>query len=270
MGMGFTGLWERVSPWPCRSTAERWTTLGGSTKADPAPSAGADYGEPTQTFAGRETVTRRARDDPASLPPHPPTRAVPPHPPAEAVPLHPPAGAVPPQPPAEIVRYGPGVPAGSSGGQAGPTAERVWRTGQTATPSRRPHRLRRLLGLALTVILLAASGLVLYLRFYHPPFHVTGVAISHQTRTACGVDLTGRISTNGAAGTVSDQWVLTSSPQPPQPQNASVNAGQHALYVLDTVEGVSRRGTASQRATLQVLGPGRPRSASTTVVIRCR
>jgi hypothetical protein len=152
-------------------------------------------------------------------------------------------------------------------GQPELTAERVWRTGQTATPGRRPRRLLRLLGSALTVILLAASGVVLYLRFYHPPIHVTGVVISHQTRTACGVDLTGRISTNGAAGTISYQWVLTSSPQPPQPQKVSVIAGQHAVYVPDAVEG-SGHGHASQTATLQVLGPD-PRTVSTTVVLRC-
>jgi hypothetical protein len=154
-----------------------------------------------------------------------------------------------------------------SGGQAGLRAERVWRSGHADTPGRRPRRLRRLLGSALTVTLLAASGVVLYLRFYHPPLHVTGVVISHQTRTACGVDLTGQISTNGAAGTVSYQWLLTSSPQPPQPQNLPVTAGQHAVYVLDTVEG-SGHGKALQTATLQILGPDL-RTASTTVVIRC-
>jgi hypothetical protein len=156
-----------------------------------------------------------------------------------------------------------------SAGQAGQSAERVWRTGQTATPARRPRRLRRLLSSALTVILLVASGVVLYLRFYHPPFHVTGVAISQRTRIACGMDVTGRISTNGAAGTVSYQWVETPSRQPPHPQNLSVISGQHAGYVT-AVLGVSRRGRASETATLQVLGPGHLRTASTKVVIRCR
>jgi hypothetical protein len=117
------------------------------------------------------------------------------------------------------------------------------------------------------VILLAASGVVLYLRFYHPPFHVTGVVIAQQRPTACGVDMTGRISTNGAAGTVSYQWVFTPSRQPPQPQDQSVIAGQHAVYVTAAVEG-SGHGSASQTATLQVLGP-ESRAASVTVVVRC-
>jgi hypothetical protein len=165
------------------------------------------------------------------------------------------------------VRYGPGVPAASPAGEAGQTAEQVWRTGQTATPGQRPRRLRRLLGSTLTVILILASGVVLYLRFYHPPFHVTGVVISQQQRAGCGVDVTGRISTNGAAGTVSYQWVFTPSRQPPQPLNQSVVAGQHAVYVSDAIEG-SGHGSASEMATLQVMGPD-PKTASTTVVIRC-
>jgi hypothetical protein len=177
------------------------------------------------------------------------------------------ADTVSPRPPADIVRYGPGVPATLAADRAGQTAGRVWRTGQTATPARRPRRLRRLAGPALTVILLAASGVVLYLRFYHPPFHVTGVVIAQQRPTACGVDMTGRISTNGAAGTVSYQWVFTPSRQPPQPQDQSVIAGQHAVYVTAAVEG-SGHGSASQTATLQVLGP-ESRAASVTVVVRC-
>ncbi|HUY48726.1 MAG TPA: hypothetical protein VMV92_23915, partial [Streptosporangiaceae bacterium] len=55
------------------------------------------------------------------------------------------------------------------------------------------------------MVLLAASGLVLFLRFHHAPFRVTGVVISQQARTGCGVDVTGRITTNGSAGTVSYQ-----------------------------------------------------------------
>ena len=165
------------------------------------------------------------------------------------------------------MRYGPGVPVGLAAGQAGQTAERVWRSGQTAMPGRRPRRLRRALGSALTVILLAASGVVLYLRFYHPPFHVTGVVISQQPRAGCGVDVTGRISTNGAAGTVSYQWVFTPGRQPPRPLSQSVIAGQHAVYATAAVEG-SGHGRGSQTATLQVLGPD-PRTVSTTVVLRC-
>jgi hypothetical protein len=105
--------------------------------------------------------------------PYPPTQGAPPYPPTQGAPPYPPTEGASPQPPMEVVRYGPGVPATPPTGQAGLTAERVWRTGRPPESSRRPARLRRWFGLALTVILLAASGVVLYLRFHHAPFHVT-------------------------------------------------------------------------------------------------
>jgi hypothetical protein len=126
----------------------------------------------------------------------------------------------------------------------------------------------RMLGWALTAALLAASGVVLYLRFHTAPFHVTRAEIAGQTRGGCGVDVTGRITTNGAAGTVSYQWVFRPDPHPPQPLSQSVVAGQHALFVTVAVEG-SGHGSASQNVTLQVLGPDRA-ADSTTVKVSCR
>src|SRR6185312_4789129 len=83
-------------------------------------------------------------------------------------------------------------------------AERIWRSGHADQPARRPHRRppRRpgRAGAALTVILLAASAVVLFLRFHHAPFHVTGVAIAPPTRNGCGVDVTAEISTNARPG----------------------------------------------------------------------
>jgi hypothetical protein len=117
------------------------------------------------------------------------------------------------------------------------------------------------------VTLLAASGVLLYLRFHQSAFHVTGVAISGKTRGGCGVDVTGRIATNGAAGTVSYQWVFRPDPHPPQPLSQSVAAGQRAVYVTVEVEG-SGQGTASPAVTLQVLGPD-PAAVSTSVVVSC-
>jgi hypothetical protein len=143
----------------------------------------------------------------------------------------------------------------------------VWRTGRHARPPRRRARIRRLLGASLTVILLAVSGVVLFLRFHHAPFHVTDVVISQHTKTGCGVDVTGRITTNGSAGTVSYQWLFRPDRHPPKPLSQSVIAGQHAVYVTVTVEG-SGHGTASQAVTLQVLGPD-SRAASAQMVISC-
>jgi len=120
---------------------------------------------------------------------------------------------------------------------------------------------------ALTVILLLASGVVLYLRFHHAPFHVTGVAITQPTRTACAVNVTGRIATNGSAGTVSYEWLFPSDRQAPRPLSATVNAGQHAVDVIVTVQG-SGHGSATQTVTLQVLGPDL-KTVTTPVVVRC-
>jgi hypothetical protein len=252
----------------------------GSSGPDPGLPGGAGDAEATQTFQGRDPAARAGQAAPAdppgeAAPSHPPTQAVPPsdeaapsHPPTQAVPPldetpPPPAEAVPPQLPSQVVRYGPGVPVTVSAGQA----ELLWRTGRLPAPPRRRRKLRRFLGSAITVILLAASGVVLFLRFYHAPFHVTGVVIWSQTPTSCGVDVTGRISTNGAAGTVSYQWQYQTGQQAPQPLNQLAVAGQHALYVTDAIEG-SGHGSASQTVTLQVLGPD-PRSASAQVTVTC-
>ena len=169
--------------------------------------------------------------------------------------------------PAGIVRYGPGVPAVPTAGQAALTAEHVWRDTRQAAPARRLVRLRRLSGWALTVILLAASGVLLYLRFHHAPFRVTSVAITQQTASGCSVDVTGQIATNGAAGTVSYQWLFRPGSQPPQPLSQSVVDGQHAVYVTVAVEGQGQ-GSASQTVTLQVLGPD-PATATAAVTVRC-
>ena len=52
---------------------------------------------------------------------------------------------------------------------------------------------------ALTVVLLVASAVVIFLRLHHPAFGVTGAAIT-QVTGGCTVDVTGRISTTGGAG----------------------------------------------------------------------
>jgi hypothetical protein len=167
-----------------------------------------------------------------------------------------------------VVRHGPGVPV--AGAVAATGAESIWRTGHRPEPP--PGRLtlrrvRRILGSALTVILLAAAGVVLWLRFHHAPFHVTEVAIIQQTKTACGVDVTGRIATNGSAGTVSYQWVFRPQTQAPQPLSQSVVAGQHAVYVTVAVEGEGH-GSATQEVTLDVLGPNAG-TASRLVSVSC-
>jgi hypothetical protein len=241
----------------------------GSSGSGAAPPPGEAGGQTRRDYYRRPPTTQAAPTNPVQ-PSYQPVTDVSPGPPE--------AGAAPgqqvtdprtppPGPPPEVVRYGPGVPAS----QAGVAAESVWRTGQRPGPSGRnrgPRRMRRLLGSALTVILLIAAGVVLWLRFFdHPPFRVTGVQITQQTKTSCGVDVTGRITTNGSAGTVSYQWGFRPQTQAPQPLNQSVTAGEHAVYVTVAVEGQGH-GSASQTVILQVLGP-ETGTASRNVTITC-
>jgi hypothetical protein len=223
--------------------------------------APADTAAPTYAPPWDDAPWDDAPWGPATVPPtaaaslYTPTSVPPRQPPADTAAPYaptygPPRDAEAANPSSDVVRYGPGVPVS----QAGVTAEQVWRTGRLPEPERRPGRLRRLAGVGLTVILLAAAGVVLFLRFHHAPFRVTNVAITQQTKTACGVDLTGQITTNGSAGTVSYQWVFQPQVQAPQPLSQSVTAGQHTAYVTVAVEGEGR-GSASQTVTLQVLGP---------------
>lgn len=261
----------------------------GSSKPGPAPSAGSPDGETPRTVQGCDRVGRPQLNDPASPPAQAPADTVPSHPPTEVVPpqalpevvRHGPgvptvsavqAGQAPGHArqaggPPDVFRYGPGVPAIPPAGQAELTAERIWRAGGPVRPPRGWTRLRRLSGWALTVILLVACAVVLYLRVHHAPFRVSRVAISQQTRNGCGVDVTGRIATNGAAGTVSYQWLFRSDRQSPRPLSQSVDDGQHAVYVTVAVQGQGH-GSASQTVTLQVLGPD-PGAASAVVVVSC-
>ena len=173
------------------------------------------------------------------------------------------AGAAAGQQGSEVLRYGPGVPPS----QAGVSAEQVWRTGHMPHPARRPVRLRRLASLLVTVILLAAAGVLLFLRFHHPAFQVNAVKIVSQSTNGCAVNVTGLISTNGGAGTVSYEWVFSPQQQAPQPLSQSVVSGQHAAYVTVAVQGQGH-GTATQKVTLQLLGSNQG-SASTVVKVSC-
>ena len=117
------------------------------------------------------------------------------------------------------------------------------------------------------MVLLAASGVVIFQRLHHGSFGVTGAAITGQVRDGCTVDVTGRIGTTGAAGIVSYQWVFQPQSAAPQPLSQSAAAGQPAVYVTAAVEGQGR-GTRAETVTLQVLGPGHD-SASARVVLSC-
>ncbi len=246
--------------------------LGQNPSAEPQPATSADSQarQPTQlsaTFPPTEVLASRSATEVVQPRPvaaiqesHPPTELAAPRPQAIAEPPHEPSKTV-----TRIVRYGPGVPVVLPENQGGRTADHVWH-GQTPS-GRHRHWLRKLVGPALTVILLAASGVVIYLRFYHPPLHVTGAVIAERAPIRCGVRLTGRISTNGAAGTVSYQWLFRPSAQQPARLSQTVAAGQPFVNVVAAVEG-SGSGSVAQSVTLEVLGPERA-TASTDVVVRC-
>ena len=219
------------------------------TQPRPVPEAGAGSGETTRTFLGGEGATRPRIGRPAKPPAGPPIEANRSW------------------PPAEIVRAGPGVPAPEVGDKASRQAEQIWRGGLPPGQARRP-KLRRLLSPALTVVLLAASGVVLYLRFHHtPPVQVTSVTIAQRTRIACGVDVTGRITTNGAAGTVSYQWLVQPGRRQPRPKTVSIISGQHVAQVT-LILPLTGHGRASELVTLQVLAPD-PKTASANVAVSC-
>jgi hypothetical protein len=213
--------------------------------------------QPTPAEPGRHAARRRSRT--AVAPPHSPAEAAHPH----QAPARAPAPVS--APDDDIVRYGPGVPAAVPGSLASRTAETRRRTGRLPRPSRRRVWL---LGSALAVILLAACGIILYLRSQHAPFQVANVEIAQQTHTRCGADVTGLITTNGAAGTISYEWLSRPSRGTPQPLSQTVVAGQDDDYVTVAVPGLGH-GRGSEVLTLQVLGP-QSKSASTEVVISCR
>jgi hypothetical protein len=108
-------------------------------------------------------------------------------------------------------------------------------------------------------------AVVVFLRLHHAPLRVTGVAITAQTKDGCSVDVTGRISTTGGAGTVSYQWVLTPQPGAPHPLSQTVTAGQSTIYVTAAIQGASQ---LSRQITLQALSPGQG-SATAHVDTNC-
>ena len=172
----------------------------------------------------------------------------------------------PPGPAAAGDRFGPGVPGAAPARPSALSAEEVWRAGQFPRPAN-PRRWRRRAGTALTVVLLIACGVLVFLRLHHGPLAVTGVAITSQVKNGCAVEVTGRISTAGGAGTVSYQWVFTPQTTAPHPLSQSVSAGQ-TVYVTVSDQGAGHGPAAGQQVTLQVLSPGQG-SASTHVDISC-
>jgi hypothetical protein len=235
------------------------------TQVDPRYRDAPSYSNPT-VIAPRPQPSPSSREQPTVDPVGPPA-AQPwpaPAPAPGSAPDYPPPQAPPAsQRASELMRYGPGVPPS----QAGVSAEQVWRTGQMPAPPRRPVRVRRLASVGLTVLLLAAAGILLFLRFHHSPFHVTAAPTLSSAQNGCTVNVTGKIPTNGASGTIHYQWVFTPQQGAPQPLSQSVVSGQNDVFVTVAVQGQGH-GTATEQVTLQILGPNQE-TASSVVKVSC-
>src|ERR1700722_1072241 len=253
---------------------------------------GATPGSPEREAATQPNPVQPAYQ-PTYIPPRPGESTMPPAPGADGTPPPPPAIDGPHQPATIVARPSAGThrptdrapqpapsgppwerPPGAAsqeGAPGGAPPERASGGAAGGAPPQSQGRLRqmrRVLGSALTVILLVAAGVVVWLRFFHhSPFHVTKVSITQETKTACGENVTGEIATNGSAGTVSYQWVFKPQTQAPQPLSQSITAGQHDVFVTVSVQGQGH-GAAVQKVTLDVLGPD-PGTDSTDVTINC-
>lgn len=218
------------------------------------------FGDAAGPSAQPRTDARFALPIGARAPSQPETHTALPRVPAPVLPDRPRVLAA----PEDLVRYGPGVPAAPPGARAEPVAARAWQSGPTA-PAHRRARVRQILGAALAVILLAACGIVFYLRFHHPALQVTRAAIVRSGHAGCAVAVAGRISTNGASGMITYQWLFPAGTSLTRRQ--LVSAGQRSVNVQVTVEG-NGHGLASQRVLLQVLYPGW-RTASRRILVSC-
>jgi hypothetical protein len=103
---------------------------------------------------------------------------------------------------------------------------------------------------------------------FSAPFHVTGAPTLSSAQNGCTVNVTGKIDTNGASGMISYQWVFTPQQGALQPLSQSVVSGQNAVFVTLAVQGQSGHGTATEKVTLQVLGPNQE-TASRVINISC-
>ncbi|MEU8269843.1 hypothetical protein AB0B89_22125, partial [Sphaerisporangium sp. NPDC049002] len=153
------------------------------------------------------------------------------------------------------MRFGPGVPTGT-------TAAQIWRSGREQVtvpanerPRRAPARRRRggaLWSGAVFALVIAAA---LFLWFQRgEPLSVTAVEVKTPKAKGCDimVNVIGVITTNGAAGQVSYEW-LPSGEQPVK-HTDSVPSGQSAHQVSLKWD-VGGRGTKKLTARLRVLSP---------------
>ncbi|MFC4531272.1 hypothetical protein [Sphaerisporangium dianthi] len=154
------------------------------------------------------------------------------------------------------MRFGPGVPVDT-------TAAQIWRAGreQHTVPAKErlggpPARRRRRggilgSGLLFALILLAAA----FLWFQRgAPLSVTAVDVRQPKAAGCDttVNVTGVLTTNGSAGKVSYEWVLTKQKAIRHTDTVPSGRSRHEVTLEWDVSG---RGTRKLTARLRVLSP---------------
>ena len=171
--------------------------------------------------------------------------------------------AVRPDPAGAPVRFGPGLPAGSA-----PPSTPDW-----VKPARTKRRSRRwvsVLSTFLTLAIIAAVGVVLWLRT-HNVFKVTSVAVAPASAPGnkCNitVDVVGSIVTNGRGGEVTYQWIRNGDITSPV-ASAIVGTGQ-TIAPVHLSWSFHGRGTYQATAELRVLSP-EVAAAKTTFTYACR
>jgi eukaryotic-like serine/threonine-protein kinase len=162
------------------------------------------------------------------------------------------------------VRFGPGLPGG-----AVPPLVPDW-TRPAPPPKRRSRRWVSVLSTFLTLAIIAAVGVILWLRM-HEVFKVTSVAVAPAAAPGnkCNVtvDVVGTIVTNGHGGQVTYQWIRNGNLTSPV-STAVVASGQTTapLHLSWSFKG---KGTYQATAQLRVLSP-EVASATTTFTYSCR
>jgi serine/threonine protein kinase len=167
------------------------------------------------------------------------------------------------EPPAAPVRFGPGL----SGGSA-PPALPDW--GKPPKPKRRRRRWLSVLSTFLTLAIIAAVAVVLWLRT-HEVFKVTSVAVAPAAAPGdkCNVtvDVVGSIVTNGRGGDVTYQWIRNGDITSPVATTV-VGTGQ-TIAPLHLSWYFHGKGSYQATAELRVLSP-EVAAAKTTFTYSCR
>lgn len=182
--------------------------------------------------------------------------------------------AFPSPPPTEDVslRFGPGIAADEP---TLPPVAQTWRTGRAPKHPRRRRRgwLRSLISSLISIgIIIGVVAWLLLRNQSSADLAVTGLDVQvDQAKQTCNanVDITGTVTTNGAAGQLVYQWQRSDEQQPEAQKQQTVPDGQKsvALHLIWQISGVSAAKTFT--ATLTILNtPSIQKTASFSYTCR--